>query len=808
LVWVLLCIFLGFVQTSRLEAASPEQELGVLPIGVDSNNYPYSFIGRDGRMAGFAIDLTRAIEERTHLRFEMHAGKPTELTEWFQSGRVEVLQSYASSPARERMADFSVPYLELAGTMIVRKIDKRIQTPADMAGRRVLVHSGSLGEIWLKENGFSSSVFLVESVPDAMRLLHEGQGDVVLASRLTAMSLILRNKYDDLEARGDVVPGFHSRYCYAVLPGKTRILARLNEGLAILHATGEYDQIYERWFGEVDPRRYSSTQIALAVSIGLSIALAVALIAVVRHRRLSQQVHQSERLYRGLFEKSPEGLVVIGPDPKDPAALVIQQLNPAARRLFGMDTNLYVRTPLSMLLMREPALARQAKGLLGRPGTFSFEVNRSQEGRFSYWLVTLVGIDDRTLMVISDLSEVKSAEDRLRRSEAQLKQAQKLEAIGTLASGIAHDFNNILTGIMGNSELLRMTPGDAKAVEEGTEEIMKASQRAKLLVKQILTFSRRSEVRREAVDVKALVGETLGLLRAATPSNIVIRHQPAGDLPAIIGDPTQLNQVLMNLCTNAVQAMKDTQGLLDISEELVDIDDTSTKLYPGLRPGPHVRLSVKDNGCGMSPEVMQHIYEPFYTTKAPGEGTGLGLAVVHGIVQNHGGAVTVYSQLGQGTVFRIYLPARQAEEGFMEPLRQEGLVHGKGERILLLDDEPIITNVVGNMLRQLGYEVTAFNHAKEALAAFTASPQSWDLVLSDLTMPVLSGQDFAQRVFRLRPTIPFVLASGFFSEEAVRKAQTLGVRQFLDKPIAFQGLSQAVAQSLVTGSAPKEPTPR
>jgi signal transduction histidine kinase/ActR/RegA family two-component response regulator len=780
----------------------------VLTIGADSNNYPYSFIGHDGRLAGFAVDLTRAIEARTHLQFRMLEGKPSDLIQGFQTGEIDVLQSFASSSAREKLAEFSVPYLDLAGTMIVRKSDRRVQAPADMAGRRVLVHAGSLGEIWLKANGFSASICYAESVPDAMRLLHEGQGDVVLASRLTAMSLIVRNGYDDLEPRGDPLPDYHTRYCYAVRPGNNRVLAQLNEGLAIVHATGEFDRIYERWFGEVDPRRYSTMQIALAVSIGLSIALAVALVAVVRHRRLSQQVHQSERLYRGLFEKSPEGLVVIGPDPRDPASLVVQQLNPAARRLFGMDTDLYAQPPLSMLLMKEPALAERLKELLGRQGTHYFEINRSRDDRLSYWLVTLVLIDTRTLMVISDLSEVKVAEERLRRSEAQLKQSQKLEAIGTLASGIAHDFNNILTGIMGNAELLRMEPDDAKAVGECTEEIMKASLRAKLLVKQILTFSRRSEVRRESVDVKALVGETLGLLRAVIPANIAIRHQAAGELPSILGDPTQLNQVLMNLCTNAVQAMKDTQGLLEISEELVDIDESSMKLYPGLRPGAHVRLSVKDNGCGMPPEVLQHIYEPFYTTKAPGEGTGLGLAVVHGIVQNHGGVVSVYSQPGQGTVFRIYLPVRQAEDGAAEPPRQEGLVRGKGERILLLDDEPIITNVVGNMLRQLGYVVTTYNHPKEALAAFTAAPQSWDLVFSDLTMPVISGHDFAQRVFRLRPTLPFVLASGFFSEEAVRKAQTLGVRQFLDKPIAFQGLSQVVAQSLVTGSSPKEPTPR
>jgi len=803
---VLVCV--GFVLLGKLQAAEPEPGPVVIRIGADSDTYPYSFPGSNGELTGFSADLTRTIERRMHLHFEVLVSQPAELAQWLQSGRVDVLQAFAVSPARAKQADFSVPYLNLAGAIIVRKDEKRIQTPSDLAGRRVLVHAGSLGEIWLKENGLSASIQVVDSVPDAMRRLSAGEGDAVLAMRLTAMSLIHRNHYQNLEPRGDPVPGLNARYCYAVRPGNPQILAQINEGLAILHATGEFDRIYERWFGKVDPRRYSAVQIALAVSIGLSIALAVALVAMVRHRRLSSEVRMSERLYRGLFEKSPEGLVVIGPDPKDGSRMLVQQLNPAARRLFGIDSDLYSTPPLALLTAREPQLDARLKDLLRGQGTHSFEINRSQGERLSYWLVTLVRIDTRSLMVISDLSDVKVAEERLRRSEAQLKQSQKLEAIGTLASGIAHDFNNILTGIMGNTELVRMQPDDTKAVEEGTLEVLKASKRAKLLVKQILAFSRRSEVRPEPVAVKALVAETLGLLRAATPANITIRHQEAAELPSIVGDSTQLNQVLMNLCTNAVHAMKGLQGILEITEEQVDIEEASARLYPGLKPGLHVRLSVKDNGCGMSPEVLQHIFEPFYTTKAPGEGTGLGLAVVHGIVQNHGGAVSVYSQPGQGTVFRLYFPARKSEPGEAETLRAEGLAKGKGERILLVDDEPIITSVVGNMLRQLGYVVTTFNQPKEALVVFVAAPQAWDLVLSDLTMPVLSGHDFAQRVFQLRASMPFVLASGFFSEEAVRKAQALGVRHFLDKPIAFQGLAQVVAQALVSGSSPKAPTPR
>ncbi|MGE5258317.1 MAG: ATP-binding protein, partial [Hyphomicrobiales bacterium] len=331
-------------------------------------------------------------------------------------------------------------------------------------------------------------------------------------------------------------------------------------------------------------------------------------------------------------------------------------------------------------------------------------------------------------------------------SERQMQQVLKLQAIGTLAGGIAHDFNNILFPIIGYTELTMDDIPEGNPTRRNLEEVLKAANRARELVQQILTFSRQNDRERKPIRVQVIVREALRLLRASIPKTIDIVSDLDDDCKAIMGDPTQIHQVLMNLCTNAYQAMQATGGTLDVrlTETIIGYEETVQHL--GIKMGPHLHLSVRDEGVGMEPSVLERIFEPYYTTKEPGKGTGLGLSVIHGIVKNHGGFVTVESTPGKGSIFHVYLPTLEDTEADVE--EEVCLEQSSGsERILLVDDEPQIVDMEKQILERLGYRVTGLSSSLEALDTFARQPDQFDLVITDMTMPQLAGDRLARRLW-------------------------------------------------------------
>ena len=412
-------------------------------------------------------------------------------------------------------------------------------------------------------------------------------------------------------------------------------------------------------------------------------------------------------------------------------------------------------------------------------------------------LADMPHIAERALRAWGHISERK-------RLEAQLRQAQKMEAIGTLAGGIAHDFNNILTAILGYTELAQDDIGKDSHAWSYLHEVRKAGLRAKTLVQQILTFSRRTEQPRMLVQLPVLIKEALALLRASLPSTIEIRQAIPQDVCPVLADPTQLHQVLLNLCANAAHAMRETGGRLEVRLEAVAVDEQVTAQPPELQPGPYVCITVTDTGHGMPPEVIDRIFEPFFTTKGPGEGTGMGLALVHGIITNHGGTVRVASGVGQGTTFTVYLPC-SADLG-QDQIAQVGSlltdVPTGAERVLLVDDEVVLVHLGEAILRRLGYEVVACSSSTEALEVFRAAPQRFDLVVTDQTMPHMTGEKLAQALRRLRPDIPIILCTGFSHGMHAERAQALGIDALLMKPLAMQDLAQTIQQVIAAQHRP------
>jgi PAS domain S-box-containing protein len=377
--------------------------------------------------------------------------------------------------------------------------------------------------------------------------------------------------------------------------------------------------------------------------------------------------------------------------------------------------------------------------------------------------------------------------------EKRLAQAQKMEAIGTLAGGIAHDFNNILSAIIGYAELsLIDTPKD-DPIQNNLKQVLQAGGRAKELVRQILTFSRQRENDLHPIKVNLIVNEAVKLLRASLPSTIQIRHKIESNL-TVRSDATNIHQILMNLCTNSSYAMQENGGILEINLSDVNLNSNFAGQHPGVKPGKFIKLTVSDTGCGMSPEVSGRIFDPFFTTKKVGQGTGMGLSVVHGIVKSHGGAITVKSSPGQGTIFSIFLPAAEAVS--ITPEDSVQLMVTGTEHILFVDDEDFQADLGKRLLARLGYRVTARTDSREALGLFSQKPDDFDLVITDMTMPAMTGDVLAAKIISIRPDIPVIVCTGY-SEKIDREfIKKIGIKELAMKPLAMKDLAEMIRRVL------------
>jgi len=378
--------------------------------------------------------------------------------------------------------------------------------------------------------------------------------------------------------------------------------------------------------------------------------------------------------------------------------------------------------------------------------------------------------------------------------EMQLRQTQKMEAIGTLAGGIAHDFNNILGIISGYAELATLDATEGSRSQKCLKEIFTAGQRARDLVQQILTFSRQGATEPKPLQIGFAVKEVMKMLRATLPTTIEVKYSVPKELPAVVADPTQIHQVVMNLCTNASHAMRETGGILEVSLEEVMVDSAMTVRVPDLTPGRYQKLKVQDTGHGMSAEVIERIFDPFFSTKDPGEGTGLGLSVVHGIVKKHGGAIDVTSKAGGGTTFDVYFPSLGGVE---EKAVDEVTPLPTGtERILLVDDEAAMVEMGRQMLESLGYKVTTQINSVEALGAFKAQPDAFDLVMTDMTMPRMTGADLSKEVLKIRPEVPIILCTGYSERIQEDSAKSIGIREFVLKPVVLREIAHIIRRAL------------
>ena len=450
---------------------------------------------------------------------------------------------------------------------------------------------------------------------------------------------------------------------------------------------------------------------------------------------------------------------------------------------------------------REQTKKRSDLTLTGQPIKSDEQEITCSDGKTRTILLSASAIEGpegqpQVLWLMRDITQRKQAEKARDRLESQLRQAQKMEAIGTLAGGIAHDFNNILGAIIGYGELIEMFEiPDNSNIQKSLEQVLKSAYRAKDLVGQILTFSRQSDVETQPLLLAPLVKETLKFLRASLPSTIEIKRNIEGLPGALEADPTQMHQVVMNLCTNAAQAMGDHGGILEIDLSAEYLDEETAGRFPDLRPGTYAKLSISDTGEGIPAEIRDRIFEPYYTTKETGAGTGLGLAVTHGIIQQHHGAITFESKIGHGTTFHVLLPLETKELSENPDDAESHVTAGKG-RILLVDDEASLVKFGKEALSQIGYDVDTEIDSKKALERFMAEPNIYDLVITDQTMPHMTGLKLARKIKAVRSDIPIILCTGFSASVTPERLDEIGIDLLLRKPISIRKLSDAVHQLL------------
>ena len=508
-------------------------------------------------------------------------------------------------------------------------------------------------------------------------------------------------------------------------------------------------------------------------------------------QRATEGLSKSERQFRSILDNIQTGIVIVEADTRQ-----IVYVNPAAAGMAGASAEEIVGQRCNHSLF--PTKEGECPVLdLGRELKSSERKLNTIDGREIPILKTISHMTyqgrDCLLESFFDMSAQKMAEKEKKALEKQLIQAQKMEALGTLAGGIAHDFNNILSAIIGYTELCFLDLNDPEhPVHRMLKSMLHAGNRAKELVSQILTFSRTQEHVLTPVNIAPVVKEALKLLKASLPANIELK-QCITSQQQVMADPTQIHQIIMNLCTNAYHAMEEDGGLLTVSLASVPYDETSLP-HGDLSPGTYLRLTVEDNGSGIHPAVLDNIFDPYFSTKDKNKGTGLGLAVVHGIVKGHGGAIAVKSEVGKGTAVHVSLPITDQYEAVKD---EEPLVMSRGnEKILLVDDEKDLVDIGSRMLEKLGYDVTGVVGSVEALQTFKKSPQRFDLVITDLNMPGMNGDRLAREITRIRKGLPIMVYSGFSEPFDQQRARNLGIRKLIMKPLTMNTLAESVRNVL------------
>ena len=890
-------------------------------VGGDSDYPPFEFLDERGRPAGHTVDLVRAIARETGLDVEIRLGPWKEVLAWLDTGEVDIIQGIFYSPERAERFDFSPPHVIASCVGVVR--DDGPPPPAsldDLRGLRLFVQENDIMHDYVRHNGLQESATVVDSQEEALERVLRGEGDCALVSRMVALYWIKVHGWSGLKVGKS--PFVTSDYCFAARKGQGTLMAEFREGLKLVETSGEYREIHDKWLGPLDDTASEKTAVFLRYALMLLVPLLLIIlffmgwswslrrvvarqtdalkrtgerfkmlvegapdaifvqvdgafsyvnttacqllgggeshevfigrqvveffhpsdresvmerIRLLNHekqrvdareetiirldgsevpvevsavpivyegndgalvfmrditdrRRADEQVRELlaesnlarnallsiledqkraeearrhlELRYRRLFESAKDGILIL-----NAATGRVVDANPSVSRMIGLSQEEFLGRELWEIGgLRNIAASREAFDEMCRGDHIRAEdisLEGRDGGRVIVELVSNIYLVEGERVVQCNIRDISER----RHLEQQLRQSQKMEAVGQLAGGVAHDFNNLLQVILGNTGIIRADLDSSSPILEDLEEVRRAAEKAADLTRQLLTFSRRQVIQPANLDMNALIGKFLKMVGRIIGEHIELHFNPGSDLEVVCADRGQVEQVLMNLCVNARDAMPQG-GSLTITTANAVLDGEFCRHHPWAAPGAYVAMSVSDTGTGMDEATRARVFEPFFTTKEVGRGTGLGLATVYGIVKQHQGLVNVESAPGRGACFTVYLPRVDApvddsENGDSPP------VAGGSEVILVAEDEKMVLQLVGRLLRGAGYTVLEACDGNEAVAVFEGNADRVDMALLDVMMPGMNGWNVMERLRARRPGLPVLFSSGY-SESPVR----------------------------------------
>jgi len=897
--------------------------------------YPYTYVNEDGVPDGFSIDLAKAVTKIMGMELKVSVDTWERARAALENGEIDLLPMMAYSEKRDTIFDFSVPHTIAYDAFFTRIDSKKISSVVDLSGKKVIVMKNDQAHDYLRsvKNVAPENLILIDGLPKALRLLASGKGDVALMPKLVGLIAKMDLNLTNLSKNPAIIEDYNRPFGFAVKEGNKLLLERLSQGLSIVKKSGQYDEIYEKWFAAIDPKELTLKS-ALKYIAGLFLALfaigsALALWSfslrkqvAVRTRNLEDEIierKQAEMRFRQVTDAIREVFWLGSADWKQ-----IYYISPGYEEVWGKSCEDLYKHPMSWFesLVEEdrPKIMACIRDKIGNDiGVIQFPDYRVRrpDGSIAWVSARAFPVMDssgrpyRIAGIAENITERKQTEEALRTSherfltvlnsidatvyvsdmetheilfmnefmiksfgrdmtgeicwavfrgesetcphcnnnqlidengkstgvcvwqgknpitdkwyinydraiewtdgqlvklqiatdittlkgmEEELRQAHKMEAVGTLAGGIAHDFNNILGIIIGNTELALDDIPEWNPARTNLSEIKIASLRAKDVVRQLLSFSRKSEQQRRAVNITPIINESLQLIRASIPSTIEIRSDITTDPALIMADPTQIQQVIINLCTNATQAMEQKGGILAVNLTSVELNGESWGMDNGIVAGRHIQVTVSDTGEGVNSEIKDKIFDPYFTTKEVGQGSGMGLAIVHGIVKNHDGAIAIDSESGKGTTITVVFPV--CREEYVEEKSELDELPTGDERILHVDDEKSIVKMTEQLLARLGYHVHSRMNPIEALELFQTKPDHFDLVITDMTMPQMTGVQLAEKIIDIRKDIPIIITTGYSSQIDDEKARAMGIAAYVMKPIVKQEFAVSIRRVL------------
>jgi signal transduction histidine kinase/CheY-like chemotaxis protein len=800
----------------RLEHSLAERQ--PLVVASTSDNFPYGYLDEQGRWQGFAVDVLNATARVTHLRIQRVVGPGHVIYDRFRAGEFDLLQAYSETPDRHAFADFSVPILTLQGALFVRKTGSAIHSVQDLNGRTfALIGRASIGEKFLTDYHLSPRIIQVDSSEQALAMVDAGNVDATFVSQLTALSVMKQARLRNVAMLGEPFSDYDIRHCFAVHRGDAQLLARLNEGLAVLHSTGEFNDIYRRWFGRTGLPLFTQVELATYVAIAFGLGLAATTWGLMRQRVLrkriagqAKQLADNEALLRALYETVPVAMCVL--ENREGVEWVLSA-NPQAALFIGKPADQMPGRPLDTLVQQQP-WARELLTLLARrpePGAFIEEERTlSDHRRIIFTVVSLAGSGStpRLCVLMEDITRRAALDE-------EMAQMRKLRALGELVGGIAHEFNNLLTPILVNASMIREDwPHDAR-LQQQVKMMAQAGNRAADLTQRLLAFGRKGQRAPEHVTIESIVEMCIALLEHTVDRRVTWENAVPPDLPPLYLNRTDLNQILINLLINARDTLlekleappPDWRPKIRISAACLPPSAHRTTSGVGFNREHREpaqgwqQLIVADNGMGMAKEVQERIFEPFYTTKEVGKGTGLGLATVWHLATSMGGRVEVESTPGQGSLFRVLLPmwpVPSNDQVTVTPSAPKVDFAPKAARFLIAEDDCDVANAVCGALRRAGHSASHVPNGRAAWSLIETDPRQVDVLVVDVNMPEMDGIELVQRARGAGYSGKVIIMSGRLTSTDMARVDACLPDCLIAKPFTADQLLQAVGQTLAT----------